>query len=349
MYSFRNDYSELCHEEIIKVLSSINRKQFSGYGEDDISLKVKNKLKKLLKNDNVDIHFLSGGTQTNLVSISAILKPYQAVIAAESGHIATHEAGAIEATGHKIITLPTEDGKLKANQIKSVVETHYSDEAREHITQPAMVYISNPTEYGTIYKKDELAKLKQVCEDLNLALYIDGARLAQALEGINSDFKISDLPYLCDMFYIGGTKNGAMFGECLVIVNDKYKQDFRYILKQRGALLAKGFAIALQFDALFNNNLFFKLAKEANLKAKKINDELKAANINMLVVQESNQVFPILKNSVIKKLRKDYMFYDWQVVDEHHTAIRLCVSWASDSKIIDQFIDKVKQYNMEIS
>ena len=349
MYSFRNDYSELCHEDIIKVMSSINRKQFSGYGEDSISLKVKTKLKSLLENDKVDIHFLSGGTQTNLVAISAILKPYQAVIAAESGHIATHEAGAIEATGHKILTLKTLDGKLKASQIKNLVDSHYGDEAREHITQPAMVYISNPTEYGTIYKKNELSKLKQVCEDLNLALYIDGARLAQAIEGITSDLKISDLPQLCDMFYIGGTKNGAMFGECLVIVNDKYKQDFRYILKQRGALLAKGYAVSLQFDALFNNNLFFKLAKEANQKAKKINDELTSSKIKMLVVQESNQVFPILKNSVIKKLRKDYLFYDWQVVDENHTAIRLCVSWASDSKIIDKFIGDVKKYNKETS
>jgi threonine aldolase len=344
MYSFRNDYSELCHDEILKNISSKNRKQFDGYSEDELTLRVKDNIKVLLNDDNVDIHFLSGGTQTNLVAISTILKPYQAVIAAESGHISTHEAGAIEATGHKIITLKTKDGKLRPNQITQVINSHYGDDAREHITQPAMVYISNPTEYGTIYKKIELIELKKVCEKFDIPLYIDGARLAQGIMGINSDIKMSDLTSLCDMFYIGGTKNGAMFGECLVIVNDKYKKDFRYNLKQRGALLAKGFSIAIQFEALLKDNLFLQLAKQANEKAKLISDELIKKDIKMLVVQESNQIFPILENNVIEKLRKDYLFYNWEIVDENHTAIRLCVSWATEDAIVRQFIEEVKKY-----
>ncbi len=342
MYSFRNDYSELCHEDIIKVISSVNREQFDGYSEDRLSEKVKDKFKSILKNGDVDIHFISGGTQTNLVAISSVLKPYQAVIAAESAHIATHEAGAIEATGHKIITLKTLDGKLRAKEVEDVIESHYRDEAREHITQPAMLYISNPTEYGTIYKKSELTQLKKLCEKHNIPLYIDGARLAGAIVGRDADVSISDLPNLCDMFYLGGTKNGAMFGECLVIVNPLLKKDFRYNLKQKGALLAKGYAIALQFDALFKDDLYLKLAKEANTKANLINDELSSLGIKMLVKQESNQVFPILKNSVIEELRKEFLFYNWEKVDEDFTAIRLCTSWATDINKVHDFINKVK-------
>ncbi len=344
MYSFRNDYSELCHEEILNTLARANRRQFDGYGEDELSNKVKRTIKGLLDNNDVDIHFLSGGTQTNLVAISSILKPYQAVIAAESGHIATHEAGAIEATGHKIITIPTIDGKLKASDIKRVVEDHYSDEAREHISQPAMVYISNPSEYGTIYKKCELEEIRNVCDQFNIPLYMDGARLAQGLESTFSDLKISDLTKYLDMFYIGGTKNGAMFGECLVVVNPSLKKDFRYNLKQRGALLAKGFSVALQFEALFKDNLFFKLAKEANTKAKIINDELiSSCNIRMLVPCQTNQVFPILPNNIIEKLREDFQFYDWEKIDEKNTAVRLCISWATEEIQIDNFINLIRK------
>jgi len=343
MYSFRNDYSELCHHQVLKALGEKNKVQLDGYGEDIITEQIKIKIKKMLQNDNVDIHFLSGGTQTNLVAISTILKPYQAVIAAESAHIATHECGAIEATGHKVITLNTNDGKLNANQIKAVIENHYNDEAREHITQPGMVYISNPTEYGTIYKKAELIKIKNLCDKFEIPLYIDGARLAQGLMSVSSDISISDLPNLCDMFYIGGTKNGAMFGECLVIVNDKFKKDFRYNLKQKGALLAKGFAIAIQFEALFEKDLFFKLAKDANRKTKLINDELQKLGIKMLVIQESNQIFPILENTIIEELRKNYLFYDWAKIDDNCTAIRLCISWATEDNTVIDFINNIKK------
>ncbi|MGD1821272.1 MAG: threonine aldolase family protein [Pleomorphochaeta sp.] len=342
MYSFRNDYSELCHENILKNMLKVNKVQFDGYSEDEISKKVKEKLKLILEDNNVDIHLLSGGTQTNLVAISSILKPYQSIIAAESGHIATHEAGAIEATGHKVVTLNTANGKITSDQIVNVIEEHYVDEAREHITQPAMVYISNPTEFGTVYKYKELREIKDVCESYKIPLYIDGARLSQAISSEKSDIALKDLPKLCDIFYIGGTKNGAMFGECLVIVNDKYKKDFRYNLKQRGALLAKGFSVALQFDALFEDDLFLKLGKKANNNAKYIVDELSKLNINLLVEQESNQIFPIFNNDTINKLRENYLFYNWLKVDENHTAVRLCISWATERKIINDFIENVK-------
>ena len=343
MYSFRNDYSELCHEKVLSKLASINRKQFEGYGEDEITLKVKNKIKSLLNNNNVDVYFISGGTQTNLVSISSILKPYQAVLSADSGHIATHEAGAIESTGHKIITLkPNNTGKIKASQISQIMDNHFKDEAREHTPQPAMVYISNPTEFGSIYKYKELKEIKEECEKNNIPLYIDGARLSQALASEKSDIKFSDLVNLCDMFYLGGTKNGAIFGECLVVINDNYKKDFRYNLKQKGALMAKGFSIALQFEALFENNLFLELGKKANYNAKYIVEELTKMNIPFLVEQESNQIFPILNNTLIDKLREKYLFYNWQVIDEYYCAIRLCISWATEKDIIKEFINDVK-------
>ncbi len=345
MYSFRNDYSELCHENILKNMMSLKTEQFDGYGEDTITLKVKTSLKQLLNDENVDIHLISGGTQTNLVSISSVLRPYQAVIAAESGHIATHEAGAIESTGHKIITLPTTDGKITDSQIIKIFEDHYADEAREHIAQPAMVYISNPTEFGTIYKYDELKKIKRVCSNYDIPLYIDGARLAQALSSDKNDIQLSDLTKLCDIFYLGGTKNGALFGECLVIVNEKYKKDFRYNLKQKGALLAKGFSVAIQFEALLENNLFLELGKKANDNAKYLVDELSKLNIDFLVEQESNQIFPILNNDLIDKLRKEFLFYNWEIIDKNNTAIRLCISWATERSLIDKFI-KLIQLNL---
>lgn len=342
MYSFRNDYSELCHPSIIEKMSQMNEKQFDGYGEDEISEKVRDKIKGIVESDNVDIHFISGGTQTNLVVISSILKPYQAIVAAESAHIATHEAGAIEATGHKIITLNSIDGKLNAKEVKDVFINHYKDEAREHICQPAMVYISNPTEFGTIYKYRELYELKKVCEEYDVPLYIDGARLSQALTSYKNDVSLKDLTLLSDAFYIGGTKNGTMFGECLIINNDKYKKDFRYNLKQRGALLAKGFSIAIQFDALFEQSLYLQLGHKANDNSKFLEDELEKLNIKFLVERESNQLFPILNNKLIEGLRKKYLFYNWQIIDDNFTAIRLCISWATKREILIEFVEDIK-------
>ncbi|MGD1817569.1 MAG: threonine aldolase family protein [Pleomorphochaeta sp.] len=344
MFSFRNDYSELCHENILKKLAENNHAQFDGYSDDVASKRVIAQLKNILDNQDVDIHFLSGGTQTNLVAISTILKPYQGVIAADTGHIATHETGAIEATGHKVITVKGENGKIKPYMIKSVIDEHYSDESREHAPQPAMVYISNPTELGTVYTKNELADLKTICKAYDIPLYMDGARLAQVLANKDTNISLKDLPNLCDLFYIGGTKNGALFGECLVISNEKYKKDFRYNLKQRGALLAKGFSISLQYEALFEDDLYIKLGAKSNENAKYIADELKKLNIKFLVPVESNQLFPILDNQLIEKLRKDYLFYTWQVIDENNSAVRLCISWDTPNEIVKKFIEDVKKY-----
>ncbi|MGD1818814.1 MAG: threonine aldolase family protein [Pleomorphochaeta sp.] len=344
MFSFRNDYSELCHENILKKLVENNHAQFDGYSDDVASKRVISQLKTILDNQDVDIHFLSGGTQTNLVAISTILKPYQGVIAADTGHIATHETGAIEATGHKVITVKGENGKIKPYMIKSVIDEHYSDESREHAPQPAMVYISNPTELGTVYTRDELADLKTICKAYDIPLYMDGARLAQVLANKDTNISLKDLPNLCDLFYIGGTKNGALFGECLVISNENYKKDFRYNLKQRGALLAKGFSISLQYEALFEDDLYIKLGAKSNENAKYIADELKKLNIKFLVPVESNQLFPILDNQLIEKLRKEYLFYTWQVIDENNSAVRLCISWDTPNEIVKKFIEDVKKY-----
>ncbi len=344
MFSFRNDYSELCHENILKKLAENNHAQFDGYSDDVASKRVITQLKNILDNQDVDIHFLSGGTQTNLVAISTILKPYQGVIAADTGHIATHETGAIEATGHKVITVKAENGKIKPSMIKTVIDEHYSDDSREHAPQPAMVYISNPTELGTVYTNDELTDLKTICKTYDIPLYMDGARLAQVLANKDTNISLKDLPNLCDLFYIGGTKNGALFGECLVISNENYKKDFRYNLKQRGALLAKGFSISLQYEALFEDDLYIKLGAKSNKNAKYIADELKKLNIKFLVPVESNQLFPIFDNELIEKLRKEYLFYTWQFIDENNSAVRLCISWDTPNEIVKKFIEDVKKY-----
>ena len=254
MYSFANDYSEGTHESILKALVDTNLKQSSGYGLDEYSEKARDILKNVLKNDKIDIHFIPGGTQANLISISSFLRQHEAAIAANSSHIATHETGAIEATGHKVITIRSDDGKLTVEKIEKVLKIH-SD---EHMVKPRLVYISNSTEIGTIYKKQELIELYSYCKENDLILYIDGARMGSAITCKENDLKLSDLVNLCDAFYIGATKNGALFGEALVICNDSLKKDFRYNIKQKGALLAKGRLLGLQFIELFKDDLYFK-------------------------------------------------------------------------------------------
>lgn len=340
MYNFKNDYNKGCHEKIIRRLEKENDQQFDGYGEDTISSCVKEKIKGKLKNWNCDIHFFSGGTQTNLTTIASILKPHQGVLSAITGHINTHETGAIEATGHQIISIETKNGKITAKQIEDKINIHYNDESFEHMVQPGMVYISNPTELGTIYRKDELLEINKVCKKYKIPLYIDGARLASALTAKENDVKISDLCNLCDVFYIGGTKCGALMGECLVIVNEIYQKDFRYIMKQKGALLAKSFILAIQFDELFTNNLYFELGKYENYLAEKMSTCLEG-KIFFLQKQYTNQIFPILSNEKIKTLRKKYSFFVWEKIDLNNSAIRICLSWGTNEKIVDELIEDI--------
>lgn len=341
MYSFKNDYSEGAHTNILDAITRTNLEQFEGYGEDTYSKDARALLKKRIGKDDIDIHFLMGGTQTNLTAISAFLRPHEAVISANTGHILVHETGAIEATGHKIISVDKKDGKLNARDIKDVIVGH-SD---EHMVKPKLVYISNPTEIGSIYSKEELVEISEFCKNNDLIFYMDGARLGSALTSRENNVKLSDLGNLLDAFYIGGTKNGALFGEALVICSNELKKDFRFHIKQKGGLLAKGKLLGIQFYELFKENLYFDLAKNANDLAFLLNDEIKGMGFDFLIKSASNQVFPILPNEIIKKLHEKYLFYIWEAYDEEKSVIRLVTSWATKKEKVKEFLedlDKVK-------
>ncbi|MDQ1146102.1 threonine aldolase [Bacillus sp. SORGH_AS 510] len=335
MYSFKNDYSEGAHPRILNALLESNLIQADGYGEDQFSQQAIDLLKKKMGRSDVDIHLLSGGTQTNLTAISAFLRPHEAAMAVSSGHILGHETGAIEATGHKIISIEGVDGKLIPDHVKAVLEGHPD----EHMVKPKLVYISNSTEIGSVYTKKELEELRDVCHENNLILYMDGARLGSALCSDENDLELSDLPGLVDAFYIGGTKNGALMGEALVICKDSLKEDFRYHIKQKGGLLAKGRVLGIQFLELFRDNLFFDLAMHANKLAGRLREEIGKANIPFLIDSPSNQIFPILPNSLIAELDKKYAFHVWEKVDEGHSTIRLVTSWATQEEQVEAFIE----------
>lgn len=338
MYSFKSDYSEGAHPNILNALIESNLTQVEGYGEDVFSEKAIELLKEKMRTTEVDIHFLSGGTQTNLTALSAFLRPHEAIIAASTGHIATHETGAIEATGHKVIEVEVENGKLAPHYLQSVLDAHTD----EHMVKPKLVYISNTTELGTIYTKNELISLREFCQEKNLLLYMDGARLGSALCSLENDLELQDLPALLDAFYIGGTKNGALIGEALVICRDTLKEDFRFHIKQKGGLLAKGRLLGIQFLELFTDDLFFDLARHANSMAVLLSDELRKENIEFLTHSPSNQVFPILPNALITELKKDYLFHVWEKVSDTHSAIRLVTSWATKKEAVLALVKDIK-------
>lgn len=338
MYSFKNDYSEGAHPRILSALMESNLEQEDGYGGDRFTQEAVELIKGKLGRTDVDVHLLAGGTQTNLTALSAFLKPHEAAIAAGTGHILTHETGAIEATGHKILGVETIDGKLKPSHLKVVIDQHTD----EHMVKPKLVYISNSTEIGSIYYKNELEQLRDFCKEHKLILFMDGARLGSALCSKENDVELSDLPTLVDAFYIGGTKNGALIGEALVICRESLKEDFRFHMKQKGALLAKGRLLGIQFLELFRDNLFFDLAKHANKMANRLRDELTKANFKFLTHSPSNQIFPILPNSLIEELQKKYSFYVWEKVAPDYSAIRLVTSWATKEEEIEAFIKEMK-------
>lgn len=329
MIRFNCDYSEGAHPAVLNKLIETNLEQTEGYGTDAYCLEAAALIKDSCACPQADVHFLVGGTQTNLTVISSCLRPHQGALAAITGHINTHESGAIEATGHKVLTIPSSDGKLTAAAIQQAVDAHYSDESREHSVQPKLVYISNSTEVGTIYSKAELTEISQTCRRNNLYLYMDGARLAAALCSENNDLTLEDIASLCDVFYIGGTKNGALFGEALVITNDALKEDFRYILKQKGGMLAKGRLLGLQFLALFEDGLYFDMARHANALALSIREACLRHGYRMLIDSPTNQQFPILPDDVINDLKKKYEFALWEKTGDGHTAVRFCTSWAT--------------------
>ncbi|KQT23313.1 threonine aldolase [Chryseobacterium sp. Leaf405] len=339
-FSFKNDYSEGCHPNILKALLRHNLDQQAGYGEDQYSLQAKELIKEKIKNSNSEIYFVSGGTQANLIVISSILRPYQCAISASTGHILNNETGAIEATGHKILSIEKEDGKLTPEDIIPVLESHRNV---PHQVMPKLVYISNSTELGTIYTLKELEELSQFCKENNLYLFMDGARLGHGLTSEISDLTLEKVAELTDVFYLGGTKNGALIGEAIVINNQELQQHFAFNIKQKGALLAKGRLLGIQFLELMKNDLYFDLAKQANQQAMKIKNAMQERGVQFLSDTYTNQIFPIITNDLIEKLSEEFEFYVWKKIDENFSAIRLITSWNTGDEPVNNFIQIIKK------
>ncbi len=329
MLLFHNDYNEICHPAILKKMQDNVGHPTGGYGTDDICKNAADLIRKACEDDSLAVHFLVGGTQANLTVIDACLRPHQGVISADTGHIHVHETGAVEATGHKVLAVPTEDGKLDAATVDRMVIDHYRDEAAEHIVQPKVVYISNPTELGTIYSKKELMELYDVCQKHGLYLFMDGARLGYGLTAPGNDLTIADVAAYTDVFYIGGTKVGAMFGEAVVISEPSIAADFRYLIKQHGGMLAKGWLLGLQFEALFEDGLYFKIAEHANRMACILRDCFTKLGYSFYMDGVTNQLFPILPDSILEQLDGVATYSSQARVDEQHRAVRFCTSWAT--------------------
>lgn len=329
MILFNSDYTEGAHPRLMECLMETNLEQTVGYGEDVYCEEARAAIRKVCEAPDVDVQFLVGGTQTNLTVISAALRSYQGVICANTGHINVHETGAIEATGHKVLALPGTDGKITAEQVKETYDLHWRDESREHIVQPKMVYISHPTELGTLYTKAELQALHDVCKECGLYLFLDGARMGYGLMAPGTDVTLPDITNLCDVFYIGGTKVGALFGEALVIRNPELKNDFRYVIKQHGGMLAKGRLLGVQFLELFKDGLYFEISKHAIDMAMLLKDELVKKGYRFYMNSVTNQQFIIIEDKKLEEIRKKYGVTYQERFDETHSVIRLCTSWAT--------------------
>lgn len=338
MIYFNCDYNEGAHPRVLEKMCQTNMEQTPGYGEDTYCEAARDVIRSLCGKHTLDVHFLTGGTQANLTVISAALRPHQGAFTAESGHINVHETGAVEACGHKVLTLPSPDGKITAKQVAEAYKAHVQDEAFEHIVQPKMVYISNPTELGSIYSKAELSALSEVCKKNGLYLFMDGARLGYGLAAKGNDLDLKCISELCDVFYIGGTKVGALFGEAVVISNPNLKEDFRYIMKQKGAMLAKGRLLGIQFLTLFEDGLYFEMAKHADCLADQIRSACCGAGYSFFSQNTTNQIFVTLPDTKLEELREKYTFSYFQRVDEMHSAVRICTSWATKACDVEELI-----------
>jgi len=339
MIYFNNDYSEGCHQKVLDALIRTNLVQTLGYGEDEYCAQAAAKIKALCGREDVAVHFLVGGTQANLTVIDAALRPHQGALCPVGGHINVHETGAVEATGHKVMACPSDDGKITAKQVRDAVISHRNDSSFEHMVQPKLVYISNPTEYGTLYSKAELEALSETCQELGLYLFLDGARLGYGLMAEGYDVTMEDIARLCDVFYIGGTKVGALFGEAVVISNPVLKEDFRYLIKQHGGMLAKGRLLGVQFDALMTDNLYFEIAGKAVRLADKIRATLDELGVSYLVPGITNQIFPILSDKCLEQLAKEFCFTEMERVSDTHRAVRFCTSWATTVENVDKLCE----------
>lgn len=343
MIQFQCDYNEGAHPLIMERLMSTNMEQTVGYGEDLYCEEARQLIKQTCKCSSADVHFLVGGTQANTTVISHLLRPYQGVLAAVSGHINVHETGAIESTGHKVLALPTADGKITANQIEEAMQAHLQEDGPEHMVQPGMVYLSFPTEIGTIYSYEELKGIRRMCDKYSLPLFIDGARLGYGLCSPACDITLPQLVELVDVFYIGGTKVGALFGEAVVIINEALKKDFRYSIKQHGGMLAKGRLLGLQFSTLFTDNLYFDISQHAIDEAMRIKAALQTKGVDFLIDSPTNQQFPIFSKEQLATLTDDFMFSVWQQMEDGRIAVRICTSWATRRENVDSLIATIER------
>lgn len=339
MQHFASDYMEGAHPKILERLIETNMEKTSGYGTDPYCASARDRIREACDCPDAAVHFLVGGTQTNATVISALLKNYEGVLSAETGHIAVHEAGAIEATGHKVLTLPQKDGKIDAAAVEAYLENFERDENHDHMVFPGMVYISHPTEYGTLYTKAELARMDAVCARFGIPLFLDGARLGYGLAARGTDVTLADIAKHCDVFYIGGTKVGAMFGEAVVFTNPALARGFFTSIKQHGALLAKGRILGIQFETLFTDNLYLSIARHAIDMAEKLKAGLLAKGYRLALDSPTNQQFVVLDNARMRELKEKVTFSFWEGLDAETSVIRFATSWATREEDVDALID----------
>ena len=340
MVYFRSDYTQGAHPKVMEALERTNLEHTDGYGLDEHCAHAAEMIRELIGVPDASVHMMVGGTPCNITVIAAALRPYESVVAARTGHIYSHETGAIEATGHRVVTFPGVNGKLTPEMIDRAFD-EYED---EHTLRPRMAYISQSTEIGSIYSKTEMAALHAKCRERDMLLYVDGARLGSALTSPENDLSIRELASLCDAFYIGGTKNGALFGEALVVLNPVIDDHFRYMIKRQGGMLAKGRLIGVQFEALLEggeNSIYFEMAAHANRLAQKLREGLKARGVGFYSDSATNQIFPVLPTAVVEALEEGFSFYRWAPEKDGMTPIRLVTGWGSSEADTDAFLEAI--------
>ena len=341
MIRFNNDYNHGAHPEILKALQETNTESYGGYSRDPWCEKAREVIRQHLNGADVDIHFMIGGTQVNAIALSAFLRPYQSIISATNGHINLHEAGAIEHTGHKIVALPAVNGKLTADLIAAEAQAYHDSGCPEYMTEPKLVFLSSPSEYGTTYTKAELEDIRQVCDQYGLYLYLDGARLGYWLSASDCDVTLADLARLTDAFYIGGTKCGCLMGEALIIVNSELRHGFWTATKQSGGVLAKGWLLGLQFYTLFKDDLYFSITRQADELATQMETAFVNAGLSMYTKNTTNQKFVILSNEQAEYLGKSYIFEFDHKVDDEHICVRFCTSWSTETTEVQQLVKDI--------
>lgn len=334
MLYFSCDYAEGCHPKVLEALTDSNMVSTPGYGEDTYCEEAKKKIRDYIKCPNADIYFLVGGTQTNQTVIDSMLSNYDGVVAAATGHVACHEAGAIEYSGHKVITLPAHEGKIDAAELKEMLETHYADDSCEHMVNPGMVYISYPTEYGTLYSRSELEAISSICKEYDMPLFIDGARLAYGLAA-QDDLTMADIASYADVFYIGGTKVGALFGEAVVFTKGNTPKHMITQIKQHGALLAKGRLLGVQFGAMFTDDLYMEMGRHAVKQAHIIREDLRSKGYHLYMENPTNQIFVVMENEALKTFGEKVVYGFWEKYDNSHTVIRIATSWATSDEAVE--------------